>query len=200
MKKELPDRNNLELYLGLIVYTSCYIGVGINLNVFSYMPLTREKTRGNIESLLATPLRVKEIWLAKSLAIFLPGLVLGEILTLITLIAVNIIYIVPKLNFLITPWIVICSFVAVPLIYFFISLLVHLIGLTGRPMTANVINIFFLNIIAALMINLAAHRILDLTSWSFTAANLGIAVVVGLIIILLQSRLNKEKIVLSCKE
>src|SRR4030042_843737 len=76
MEAELPDRSELELYLSLIMYTACLIGVGINLNVFTFLPMIREKSRGNIESLLATPLKVKDIWLAKSLAVFLPGLVL----------------------------------------------------------------------------------------------------------------------------
>ncbi len=200
MKKELPDRNNLELYLGVLVYATCFIGIGINLNVFTYMPLTREKSRGNVESILATPLSLKEIWLAKSLALFLPGMVVGEVFALITLIVVNLICIVPRLDFIITPWVAISSFLIVPVVYFFSSLLVYLIGLTTKTTTANVYNILFLNIFATLMINLAAHHILDIQSWPFTAANLGIALLVGLTIIMFRSRLNKEKIVLSCKE
>ena len=197
MEAELPDSSELELYLGLIMYTTCLIGVGVNLNAYAFQTITREKSRGNIESLLATPLKVKDIWLAKSLAIFLPGLVLGEVFTLIALIAVNYIYFVPKIGFLITPWIAISSFVTAPLIYISLSLLVHLIGLTGRPATSNVIAQVFLPIIASLMINLAIHHILDAASWPFTLANLGIAAAVGIIVIFLQPRLTKERIVLS---
>jgi len=162
--------------------------------------MTREKSRGIIESLLATPLNVKDIWIAKSLAVFLPGLVLGEVFAFIALMAINYIYFVPRIGFLITPWIAVSSFVAVPLIYLCLSLLVHLIGLTGKLATGNVIVQVFLPVFAALMINLVIRHILDATSWSFTLINLGIAVAVGVVVILLQPRLTKERIVLSRQE
>jgi len=197
MEAELPDRSEMELYLSLIMYTTCLIGVGVNLNSFAFQSMTREKSRGNIESLLATPLNVKDIWIAKSLAVFLPGLVLGEVFAFIALMAINYIYFVPRIGFLITPWIAVSSFVAVPLIYLCLSLLVHLIGLTGKLATGNVIVQVFLPVFAALMINLVIRNILDAASWPFTLANLGIAAAVGVVVILLQPRLTKERIVLS---
>jgi len=192
-----PDRSELELYLGLIMYTTCFISLGVNLNAFAFQSMTREKSRGNIESLLATPLKVKDIWIAKSLAVFVPGLVLGEILTFIVLITVNYIYFVPSIGFLFTPWIAVSSFIAVPLIYLCLSLLVHLIGLTGKPATANVIVQVFLPVITTLMINLVIRHILDAASWPFALANLGVAAAAAIAVIFLQPRLKKEKIVLS---
>ena len=197
MDAELPDRSELELYLGLIMYSTCFISIGVNLNAFAFQSMTREKSRGNIESLLATPLKVKDIWIAKSLAIFVPGLVLGEVLTLIVLVAINYIYFVPRIGFLFTPWIAVSSFLAVPLIYLCLSLLVLLIGLTGKPSTGNVIVQLFLPIIITLMINLMVHGILDATSWPFTMANLGIAASIAITVIFLRSRLTRERIVLS---
>jgi ABC-type Na+ efflux pump permease subunit len=159
--------------------------------------MTREKSRGNIESLLATPLKVKDIWIAKSLAIFVPGLVLGEVLTLIVLVAVNYIYFVPRVGFLFTPWLAVSSFLVVPLIYFCLSLLAHLIGLTSKPANGNIIVQLFLPIIINLMINLALHNILDATSWSFTLANFGMATAIGITLFFLRPRLTRERIVLS---
>jgi len=197
MDVKLPNRSELELYLGLIMYTTCFISLGVNLNSFAFQSMTREKSRGNIESLLATPLKVKDIWIAKSLAIFVPGLVLGEFLTLIVLVAINYIYFVPRIGFLFNPWIAVSSFLAVPLIYLCLSLLVYLIGLTGKPANGNVIAQVFLPIIMTLMINLMVRNILDAASWSFTLANLGIAAAVAITVIFLQPRLTREKIVLS---
>ena len=197
MDAALPDRANLELYLGLVMYTTCLMGLGINLNVFAFQSMTREKARGNIESLLATPLKVKDIWIAKSLAVFMPGLVLGEILTLIALIAINYIYFVPRIGFLFTPWIAVSSFLAVPLIYLCLSLFAHLIGLTSKPANGNVIVQVFLPIIMTLMINLMLHHILDAASWLFTVANLGIAAAIAITVIFLLPRLTRERIVLS---
>ena len=197
MDASVPDRTQLELYLSLIMYTTCLICLGINLNVFAFQSMTREKSRGNIESLVATPLGVKDIWIAKSLAVFIPGMVLGEILTLAALLAVNYIYFVPKIGFIYTHWIGLSSFLVVPLIYLCLSFLVHLIGLTGKPATGNVVVQIFLPIALTLMINLMLRHILDAASWPFTLANFGIAAVITIIVIFLQPRITRERILLS---
>ena len=182
----VPDRTQLELYLSLIMYTTSIICMGINMNVFAFQSMTKEKSRGNLESLLATPLSAKDIWAAKSLAVFIPGLVLGEVLTFAAMLAINYIYFVPKIGFIYTRWIGLSSFLAVPLIYLCLSLLVHLIGLTGKPA-----------IVLTLMINLILRSVLNAASWPFTLANFGLAAVIAIIIIFLQPRLTREKIVLS---
>ena len=192
-------RSDLELYLGLIMYLCCLIGVGISINVFTVPSMTKEKTRGNIESLLATPLKAKGIWLAKSLAIFLPGLVLGEVFTAIALVAINYIYIVPEIGFLITPPIALSSFLMVPIMYLCLSLLAHLVGLTGAPQSGHVVVHAFLPAMLALAINLSGQTGLGITSWLFTLTNLGIAVVLGIVVAFLYPRLTKERMVLSCR-
>lgn len=190
-----PDKAKLELYLGLIMYSACILGLGINLNSLGWISMTREKSRGNIQSLLATTLKVKDIWIAKSLALFIPGLILGELLTLIVLIVGNYIYFVPTIGFLFNPWIAVISFLIVPIIYFCLGLLVYLIGLTGKPANGMLIAQIFLPIILSGMINIMLR--LDVTLWLFAMANIGIAAVVAIIVIFLQFRLSKERIVLS---
>ena len=197
MKAEILDRHSLETFLCVAVYSSCLVGLGVNMNVFAFQTMTREKSRGNIACLLATPLKVSHIWIGKSLAVFLPGLILGEVLGLISLFAVNYIYFVPKVGFLINPWIVISSFIGVPLIYLSLSLLVHIIGLTGKPATANVIVQVFLPVFASLMTNLGVRNVLDAASWPFTTANLGLSIIIGIIAILLRPSFTRERIILS---
>ena len=192
-----PDRAYLELYLGLLMYCTCILALGINLNSFGFQSMTREKSKGNIESLLATPLKVRDIWVAKGIAIFIPGLVLGEILTLIVLITVNYIYFTPSIGFIFNPWIAVYSFITAPLIYLCLGLLVQFIGFTGKPATGNIIAAISLQIIMILMINLVIRRILDTASWPFTLANLGVAAAAAIALLSLQSRHTKEKIVLS---
>lgn len=194
-----PDRTDLELYLGLITYSTCFVTLGINLNSYGFQSMTREKTRGNIESLLATPIKIKDIWISKSLAIFIPGLVVGEIFTLIALIAVNYIYFVPSTGFIINPWIVVNSFIAAPLVYLCLGFLVYLIGLTGKPATGNIIAQIFLPVMINTVIQLLLRTdIFTSASWSFTAANIGLALVIMIIALFLKPRFTKEKIVLSC--
>ena len=189
----------LESQLGVIMYVCCVAGVGISVNVFAIPSMTKEKSRGNIESLLATPLKAKDIWLGKSLAVFLPGLVLGEVLAAIALVAINYIYIVPntEIGFLITPEIAVGTFVMVPIIFFCHSLLVHLIGLSGSPASANVVTQIVLPALIALAINLEFHTGLDITSWDYTLISLGIAAAMGIAVASLYSHLTKERIVLS---
>lgn len=195
--KPSPDRSKLELYLGLTMFATCFISLGVNLNAFAAQSMIREKSKGVIESLLATPFRPKDIWIAKSLAVFIPGLVLGEILTFIVLLVINYIYFVPGIGFIFNTWIAVSSFIVAPLIYLCLSLLVHFIGLTGKPAVGNVIVQVFLPLFLSLMINLAVRYILDITSWSFALANLGVVVLIFFIFIFLRSRLNRERIVLS---
>ena len=197
MNTGLPDRSKLELYLGLIMYSTCFISLGVNLNAFATQSMTREKSRGNIESLLATPLEAKNIWIAKSIAIFIPGLILGEVLTFIVLIAVNYIYFIPEIGFILNPWLAVSSFLVTPLIYLFLSLLFHLVALTGKPATGNVIIQVFLPVAINLIINLVVRNILVGNSWQFTVVNLGIAFIIAVMIIFLKPHLKKERIVLS---
>ncbi|MBN1189076.1 MAG: hypothetical protein JXA46_04925 [Dehalococcoidales bacterium] len=197
MESPSPDRGQLEIALSLLMAVNCLIGLGVNLNSFAFQIITREKSRGVIQSLLATPLGEKSIWAGKSLAIYLPGLIVGMLFALISLFAINYIYFVPSTGFLMNPWIGISSFLAVPLMYLSLCLLVHMVGLTAKPATANVIAQVFLPLIITLFINLAVRSILDTASWVFTVINLGLSAVIGVIVILLLPRLTRERIILS---
>jgi ABC-2 type transport system permease protein len=192
-----PERSDLELYLTLVTYTTCIICLGISLNVFAFQSMTREKARGNIESLLATPLKIKDIWIAKSLAIFLPGLVLGVVLGVIVMVAINYIYFVPVAGFIFTPWIAITCFLAAPLIYLCLSLLTHLVGLFNKTANGNIIAQISLPVILSLMINLMLHHVVDAASWSFTLLNLGLALLIFIVTLVLLPRLGVERVVLS---
>jgi ABC-2 type transport system permease protein len=192
-----PDRSHLELYLSLIMYSTCIICLGINQNVFGFQSIIKEKARGNIESLLATPLSPKKIWIAKSLAVFIPGMVLGEVITLAALLTVNYIYFVPEIGFIYTHWIGLTSFLAVPLVYFCLSLLAHLIGLTGKPANGNIIAQIFLPVVLTLMINLTIRNTLNAASWPLTLVNFGLAAVIIIFVIFLQPRITRERIILS---
>lgn len=197
LEAEVPDRAALELYTGMIVFAVSLIGVGVTLNVFGFQIMVREKSRGNIMALLATPLKTVHVWMGKSLAAFLPGMVMGVVFALISLLAINFVYLVPVTGFLLNPWSAVSAFVGVPLVYLSLSLLVHIIGLTGKPATGNVIVQIFLPAFATLTINLGLRQVLDMLSWQFMLMNLGLAVVTAIICVILLPRLTRERIVLS---
>lgn len=198
LEKISPDRARLDIYLGITLFSASLLGLGINLNALGFTSMIREKSRGNIQSLLATTLGLKDIWMGKSLAVFIPGLIAGEILTLITLIVVNYIYFVPTIGFLFNPWIAVTSFIIFPIMYFFLGLLVYLIGLTGKPVNANIIAQVFLPLFVNVVIQLPLRTtILDFTSWPFMLANALFALVIAIIVIILRKRISKEKVALS---
>jgi ABC-type transport system involved in multi-copper enzyme maturation permease subunit len=197
MESPSPDQAVLENYLGLALYTTSFISVGIFASVFAFQSMLREKSRGNIQALLATPLEPGHIWVGKSLGVFLPGLVFAVIMTLGALLAVNFTFLVPEPGFLVTGWMVVSSFVAVPLVYLALTLLVHLVALVGKPVTGNVIAMVFLQVALILMINLVVHGVLNAASWLFTVILLAVAVAIATVALALRSRLTPETIVLS---
>jgi len=191
------DRSRLEAYLGIIVYAASFLGVGITLNSFAFQSLVREKARGNLQSLLATPVKPKDIWMGKSLSILVPGTLFGSILAMLVLVVVNAVYFLPDIGFVLNPWIALSSFVGVPLVYLALGLLVHLVGLTSRAANGNVIAQLFLPVMVNVMIQVAVHDVVDAGSWLFLAMNLGLAAVIGAIVIGLRSRLTTERIIFS---
>ncbi len=197
LNEAAPNRSALGNYLGLILYITSFLSIGIYASVFAFQSLTREKSRGNIQALLATPVDPNNIWLGKSLAVFLPGLVFAVLITLATFLVLNFIYFVPGVGFIFTSWMLLNSLVAVPLVYLALTLLVFIIGLTGKPATGNVIAQIFLPVLTTLMINLAVRGILNAGSWLFTVVLLGITAVISIVVLLLRSKLTAERIILS---
>jgi ABC-2 type transport system permease protein len=191
-----PDRSALESYLSLIMYSSSFVSIGVYASVIAFQSMIREKSRGNIQALLATPLTPGNIWLGKSLAVFLPGLVFASIMTLAAFLSINFIYFMPYTGFVVTPWMIISNFVAVPLIYLAMTLLLHAVGLTGKPGTGNVVAQIFLPVMIALMINLAVRDVLNAASWLFAVFLLSVAAVIGVIVLIVRPGLTAERIIL----
>jgi len=192
-----PDQSVLENVFGLILFTTSFLSTGIFASVNAFQSLTREKSRGNIQALLATPLSPVDIWLGKSLAYFLPGLVFGLVMTIAAFLALNFIYFAPEIGFLVTPWMLISNFVAVPLVFLALILLMFEIGLVGKTATANIIAQIFLPVVMTLMINLAMHNVVTASSWLFTVTLVGLTIVIGITVFILRSRLTVERIILS---
>jgi hypothetical protein len=84
-------------------------------------------------------------------------------------------------------------------LFFPLSCLVILVGLAGNPVSGNVIaNIAFSGLIT-LGINLVIRAGLDMASPAFALGNLALALLLGILALILQLRLSKERVVLSCR-
>jgi ABC-type Na+ efflux pump permease subunit len=197
MAKAAPDMSVLENAMGVTLFCASFISIGIYSSVFSYQSLVREKARGNIQALLATPVSPQEMWLGKSLAVFIPGLIFTVAMTVAAFLILNLIYFTGDTGFVFTPWMFASNLIAVPLLYFAVTLFVHIIGLVGKPVTANVIGQIFLPVMANVMIQLAVRSSLGAGSWLFTVILLGTSAVIVIGMFPAYRTMTTERIILS---
>lgn len=180
----------LMLSLMLMMLFSMYI------NAYT---LTMEKVKRSMESLLCTPLSLRQVCLGKSLAVFLPSVVLGLVFTFGGIVGINQIFIVPKLGRFIMPGTapLVAILVVVPLIVFFlVSLMIEV-----QLIITNIrwINAALMALIFGVGFGFSPVLKLGPSSWSMVLASLGIGAILALVVILLSPRVTKEKIILSSK-
>ncbi|WP_158542985.1 ABC transporter permease [Phytoactinopolyspora halophila] len=184
-------------YLGLISYATTVIITGASFTVLFTVPLLREKTRGTLESLLATPVSVRQVWTARSVALFVPGAVIGGVLGLGMMLFLMTAYL-SDVDVVVNGYLVVATFVVVPLIYLALSALMHLVGLLGRVTSGNVIAVIFLPGFSSVMLRLAGRAGVDVESWPFLTINIACGLVLFMLIMIFRHKLTKERIVLSC--
>jgi hypothetical protein len=194
-----PDAGKLARYLAMVAYGTSFIAMGMNVNVFTANTLVREKAQRIYESILSSPVSARRLWAAKSLAIFLPGFALCEIMTLITLVGFDAMAIAPAVGPQATALMAFNALALIPLLYFPICCLVILMGLVGNPVSGNVFaNVVFSGALT-LALNLATRGGLDMGGRAFAAGHLALSIALGAIVLALGRRLSKERIVLSAR-
>jgi len=161
-------RQVFELILGLSAY---FLPLSVLMTFiwsFTFLTIIKEKVSGNIESLLATPLSPKEIWIGKSIAIFLPGYTISIISTLIILLTVNFFVIIPATgNFILPVPLLLISFLINPLLFLALLLFIVLFSLANNPDIA-IAPSFLVGF--GLMIGIplgVVTGVIKLASWSF---------------------------------
>jgi len=168
----------------------------IYINAFT---LTMEKIKRSIESLLCTPLSLKQICLGKTLALFLPSVILGWLFTFGVIAGINQFFIAPELGQFIMPGAapLVAILVVVPVIFFFLCLLV--IALQLIITNIRWVNAALMGTIFAVGFGLSPVLRFGPASWSIVFVSLGGTAILALITFLLSPRVTKEKIVLSSK-
>jgi ABC-type transport system involved in multi-copper enzyme maturation permease subunit len=190
----------LELIMGLVVYFLPVLVMMAFIWAFGSLPVTREKVNGNVECLLATPLQPVELWMGKNLAIFLPGLLISVVATILVVLIVNLAAILPVSGEFVLPSPVMAAgFAANVLLFFGLLSFINLFSLANNPDIAIAPSfIIGFGIMVGMPLGLATGTI-DLASWFFVLWYfLGTALAwVG--IACLSRMLTKENIVLSSK-
>lgn len=190
----------LELIIGMIAYFLPLFVLMTFIWAFSNLTIIKEKINGNIESLLATTLSPREIWIAKTMVIFLPGYAMSAISTFIMLLAVNFFAIIPITgNFILPVPLLLTSFLINPLLFLALLLFIVLFSLANNPDIA-IAPSFLVRF--GLMIGIPlgiATGVINLASWSFSLWCLVAAIIFLVIDLGLYRLLTRENIVLSGK-
>jgi len=191
---------NLELFMGLVVNYTPLIVLFTCMATWATDSIAKEKAKGPIESLLATPLTAKAFWIGKSLAIFLPAFIMGLISTLIVILVVNFASIVPTMHhFVLPPSEGLTSFLFLPLLMCALISLGVLFSLITNPVIGQII-VIFVGVILLQVVGQVGGRITWLlASWDYALYNLAGAILLGVTAFYLSRFLSKERIILSSK-
>lgn len=190
----------LELFMGFAVNYMPLVVLFSCMATWAIEPIAKEKARGPIESLLATPLTAKAVWIGKSLAIFLPAYIIGLIATVIVVLSINFASILPDTgHFVLTLPEAFTSLLLLPLLMFALILLGILFSLITNPVVGQTIVIFFGVILMQVIGQVGGRITWLLASWDYALYILAGAALLGLIAFYFSRFLSKERIILSSK-
>ncbi|MFH1381664.1 MAG: hypothetical protein ABIH70_02095 [Chloroflexota bacterium] len=186
----------LQPFLNNLIHTLPLVLVMLFCSFLAAYAIIMDKAKRTLESLLATPLSLKQIWLGKSLAVALPGIAIMLIILTVIVVALNFAFIVPLVGYFIMPdpLSIVTTVIIIPVMVFFVVLMVSLFQLTmANPRIANFAYIaLFLGIYFATVTGLTA-------TWDLSVIYLVLTVVLAAATFVLSRFLTKEKIVLSSK-
>ena len=168
-------------------------------SVFSNYAVIVDKAKRNLESLMATPVDIKQIWMGKSLAVTLPSIGVGVTVAIVSFLVMDIWFVMPKTGIFIFPgvWAIISSLIIVPVLLFTIVSIVTYIQLViTNPRIGNFVfsGIFFL-----LLFGVNALGGLGLSLNYLALVYLGMIVLFSAISYFLSLSLTKERVLLSSK-
>jgi ABC-2 type transport system permease protein len=165
---------------------------------FAAYAVILEKSRRNIETLLATPLTLREMWLGKTLGVTVPSVIIALIIAIVSYLAFDYFLVVPRVGTFIWPSVtaILTALVLVPLLIFSIAALVIYLQLVlTNPRIAN---LAFTAIFLALLLGGNAVASLGV-SLNYPLVYAAVAAITGLVAFLLSRSLTRERVILSSK-
>lgn len=197
---EPAARPMLELFVGLVVYLLPFSVLIAFIWAFANLPVIKEKVNGNIESLMATPLSPRDLWLGKTLSIFLPAYTISIVAAMIVVLVVNLAVVLPATGeFILALPALVLGFVINPLLFLGLLLFMILFSLANNPDIALAPS-FILGF--GLMMGMPTGLGLgwfDLSSWTLALWYLAGTVVAWAVVLYLSRMLTRQNIVLSSK-
>lgn len=190
----------LELIISLMAYFLPLFILMFFIWAFSSLPIIKEKVNGNIASLCATTLTPKEIWIGKSMAIFLPGFVITIVSTLIVLLSINLTTIKPAIGEILLPApLMITSLLVNPLLFLGLLMFIVLYSMARNPDIAIAPSfIVGFGLMMGIPLGMVTGNI-NLASWSFCLWNMLGTAILWVVVLFFSRLLTNENIVLSSK-
>jgi len=166
--------------------------------IFATYAVIVEKSKRNLESLMATPVSLKQIWLGKTLAVTIPAVIIGIIISVVIYLAFNMAYISQYAGGFVVPSafsIVTALIIDSALVFTIVAIVVYLQLVISNPRFANFV---FIGIFFVLFFGVTALVQVGVTV-SLSYYYLGALIVFGWVAFLLSRFLTREKVILSSK-
>ncbi len=197
-----PDAPPAPLLIGTMLYFASLLPFVVFIWVFGGVLLTGQRASGQLETLLATPLSARALWLGKTAAIVLPGLLIAAVSSaLIASVVAAVTRARADLTTVgLTPGLLAVCWLGNPVLFAGLGALTIVLALRSSPEIA-IVPSFALGFGLMVAVPTAAVlRVLDLSSWAFTGASLAAAGIEWTVVLLLARGLTKERIILSGRE
>jgi ABC-2 type transport system permease protein len=168
-------------------------------SIFANYAVVVDKAKRNLESLMASPVSIKQIWLGKSLAVTLPSLGVGLAIAIISFLVMDIGFVAPKAGGLVIPdpLAFVSTFILVPILVFGIVTIVTYIQLVvTNPRIGNFV---FSGIFILLFFGINALGGFGVSIRYFSLVYLGLIILCAVVSYILSLSLTKEKVLLSSK-
>jgi ABC-2 type transport system permease protein len=168
-------------------------------SIFANYSVVLDKAKRNIESLMATPVSIQQIWMGKSLAVTLPSVVIGLTISLIVYLAMNFGLVIPKTDSFIFPngIAIISALIVIPVLTFsIVAVVLNIQLIIANPRIANFV---FTGIFILLVFGINALGGLGFSINYFPLVYLGVILICAGVSLVLSRFLTKEKVLLSSK-
>ena len=168
-------------------------------SIFSNYSVTLDKAKRNIESLMATPVGIKQIWIGKSLAVTLPSVAIGLAVSILVYSILNVGFVMPHTHAFIfpAPVAILSALLVIPVLVFaVVTVVIYIQLIIANPRIANfvftgmfILTVFGVNFLGGIGVSLTY----------FPLVYLAVAALCGLASLVLSRYLTKEKVLLSSK-
>jgi ABC-2 type transport system permease protein len=168
-------------------------------SIFANYSVVVDKAKRNIESLMAAPVSIEQIWLGKSLAVAMPSFAVGFSVSVLAYLVINFAFVMPHTHFSIfpDPLAIISAVFIIPLLIFaIVSIVIDIQLVIANPRIANLV---FTGMFVLILFGVNLLGGLGVSTSAFPLAYLGMIAVCAIASYILSRSLTKEKVLLSSK-